>query len=113
MDNDCFELTEDHLKLIKRMNISYDEYCEFGAPCVDPKRPYGNSQVFDDIGEILGLEPHDGSPEEPEFSGLQMTQMRRIHRETETALQVILSSGSFELGKYESKKYHGDYKLVS
>jgi len=40
-----FELTEQHLKLIRRMTVRYNDYCEFGAPEIDPKRPYGNSSA--------------------------------------------------------------------
>jgi hypothetical protein len=50
-----FTVTEDHLKLLRRAYIGWDD-CEFGAPGIDPKRPYGNSDVIGDIAEILGEE---------------------------------------------------------
>jgi len=34
-----FELKEEHLKLLRNMNVSWDE-CEFGAPAIDCKKPY-------------------------------------------------------------------------
>lgn len=39
------------------MHIGYDAWTEFGAPEVDPKRPYGNSNVYLYLAEILGIEP--------------------------------------------------------
>jgi hypothetical protein len=49
-----FVVTEDHLKLARRMVVGWcgDEY---GAPEIDPKRPYGNSNVVRDMREILGV----------------------------------------------------------
>lgn len=105
-----FELTEDHLKLIRRMNVSYNDFCEFGAPEIDPKRPYGNSSVYFDIGEILGIDPEEGDPEDAEYSSDQMEDMLAIHKETATALQVILASGSFEPGVYESEQYRRNWR---
>ena len=29
--------------------------CEFGAPAIDCKRPYGNSDVYNDIAKILEI----------------------------------------------------------
>src|SRR4028118_696601 len=50
-----FELTADHIKLIRRMNVGWQS-CEAGAPEIDPKRPYGNSCMVGDVAEILGWE---------------------------------------------------------
>jgi hypothetical protein len=47
-----FTLTENHLKLLQKMWVGWST-CEFGAPEIDPKRPYGNSDVIGDIHEIL------------------------------------------------------------
>lgn len=46
--------TKDHLKLLKAAYWSWDD-CEFGAASMDPKRPYGNSNVLNDLAELL---PH-------------------------------------------------------
>jgi hypothetical protein len=44
----------EHLALLKHAEWSWND-CEFGAPSMDPKRPYGNSDVEDDLAELL---PH-------------------------------------------------------
>ena len=51
-----FEVTEEHIQLLRDMVVTWWN-CEFGAPAIDPKRPYGNSWVYGDIAETLKLEP--------------------------------------------------------
>ena len=88
-----FTLTEDHLKLLRKMYVGWSN-CEYGAPEIGPKRPYGNSWVAGDIHEILsGNYPEDLDDElEDKYYNL--------HRETETALQIVLWTGKFEAGTY-------------
>lgn len=92
-----FTVTEDHIKLLKRAYIDWED-CEFGAPAIDCKRPYGNSSVFVDIAEILGipLPAEDG-----EFTDAQCDQMRTIHEETMYALQIFLDTGEMKPGRYK------------
>jgi hypothetical protein len=85
-----FTITPEHIKLLKNASVRWDD-CEFGAPAIDCKRPYGNSSVILDMVEILGYSP--GSyPEE---------HLRRIHKETEQALQIFLQTGEMKTGRYE------------
>jgi len=97
-----FTLTEDHIRLLRRMIVGWQD-CETGAPEIDPKRPYGNSAVARDVAEILEI-PLDPDEELPEAVRGNLLLM---HRETETALQVVLASGGFEPGEYVTS---GDYK---
>lgn len=97
---ETFTLTWEHVRLLQRANISWQD-CETGAPEIDPKRPYGNSFVAGDIAEILGIKWDDD-----EMPGELRDRLMGIHRETETALQVILASKSFELGRYELENRH-------
>ena len=107
-----FELTSDHVKLIRRMYVNYNPRVEFGAPEIDPKRPYGNSNVFYDIGEILDIKPKGGDEDDPEYTDGQQEEMMKIHESTAIALQIILASGSFETGFYESDKYRNNWLAV-
>ena len=107
-----FEVTEQHLKLMRRMNVNYKNHCEFGAPEIDPKRPYGNSQVYYDIGEILDIDATEGDPEDPSFSEEQEQEMLKLHKETETALQIALATGCFEAGTYEADAYSNRWVKV-
>jgi hypothetical protein len=50
-----FTVTDDHLKLIQHAYTSWD-HCEFGAPEIDPKRPYGDTWVHFSMIKILGAD---------------------------------------------------------
>lgn len=91
-----FELKEEHLKLLKNVWIEW-ENGEFGAPCIDTKRPYGNSDVEYDIAKIL-----DWAMVNDELTDYQYITAQKLHKETQTALQIILSNLTFELGVYEN-----------
>jgi hypothetical protein len=88
------------------MYVSWQD-CEFGAPEINPKRPYGNSDVIPDILEILGL-PYDS--ENPNEALEDFAQ--KIHKETETALQIFLIIGKMEVGEYEKKDKYNDRSWV-
>lgn len=100
-----FELTEQHVKLLRRAWVDW-ENCETGAPAIDCKRPYGNSDVPGDVAEILGWHIDDGGHARDESRERAL----ELHRETQTALQVILATGSFEPGVYELAV---EYRLTS
>lgn len=88
-------VTEDHIKLLTSgMSIGWDS-CEFGAPYIDPKRPYGNSDVFDDMAEIL---PHLAD---------DWMALARLHGELELVLSIVLSTGSFRPGVYSRTNVYG------
>ena len=102
-----FEITPEHLKLMRRMNVGWQD-CEYGAPEIDPKRPYGNSYVEGDILKILELGEYEEIPDELSLK------LRKLHEETQTALQICLCTGTFEAGLYEAPDYHYDqWKKVS
>lgn len=90
-----FTLTEDHIKLLRRAYVSWED-CEFGAPAIDCKRPYGNSSVECDVAEILGwkVDEEDGP------NGEQRAAAEAIHRQTQTALQIVLVTGAMQAGEY-------------
>lgn len=89
-----FTLKEEHLLLLANSNIYHAESC-FGAACIDPKRPYGNSNVISDIGEILG---RGRGP----FSDDEKTELKDLHDETTWALEIITRCQTFDLGNYEN-----------
>lgn len=95
-----FEVTNDHLKLLRAAYVSWDD-CEFGAPEINPKRPYGNSDVVNDIAEILEIESDTkDSWGDDAFSEEVEERLRKLHKETQTALQIALVTGKFEAGVY-------------
>ena len=95
-----FTIKKNHLKLLQKAYVDWDD-CEFGAPEINPKRPYGNSSVVDDIAEILGWQVGEEITEE------QYELARIIHKETQVALQICLVMQKFEEGDYtQCDKYN-------
>ena len=96
-----FTITKDHIKLLKRAEIQYNSNSEFGAPEIDPKRPYGNSYVYGDIAEILGIK----KDEDGEFPEEDIAYMGRVHVETTTVLKIAVMTGIMEIGTYDLNKW--------
>lgn len=96
-----FTVTDDHLRLLRRAYVSWDSG-EFGAPGINPKRPYGNSNVYGDIAEILGLVNREWQDEVEEDWPPPELEWRflRLHVETAIALQIGLATGEFRTGRY-------------
>lgn len=106
-----FQLKEEHLKLLRRAYTTWD-HAEYGAPGIDPKRPYGNSDVVEDICRILGWEMPDEDDEEQ--SRQVCSRARRVHEETETALQILLCFAGEDVrpGKYRLEGWGKDWERV-
>ena len=104
-----FLLKQEHINLLKNASIMWynDEY---GAPCIDPKRPYGNSNVSLDIAEILGWDIVNGEPSEEQKIAAYL-----LHHETHFALSIILDhiGEDLKLGEYKKKsKYDERWEFV-
>ncbi len=97
-----FTLTDEHVELLRNMWVVWQD-CETGAPEIDPKRPYGNSNVARDVAETLGW-IEDGGELDDDDAERAMT----LHRETATALQIVLCVGRFEPGVYDRVDYHNN-----
>lgn len=107
-----FEVTEQHLKLLSHMWVDWDDSCYDGAPAVNIKRPYGNSDVLTDVAEILDLCPEN--PDENCYDNYEWREMwveenekmlLALHKETRLALQCCLRAGKFEAGKFVRDMY--------
>jgi len=127
----AFELKEEHIKLLTNMYVGWSD-CEFGAPEINPKRPYGDSDGVNDVAEVLEIKKIkgnvDGYDEEEAKERLEeygeegieeylseldwddktYNYLRDIHRETEIALQIVLKTKSFEIGTYEREDNYGN-----
>ena len=97
--NRLFTMTLDHIMLLRHAHVWWFD-AEYGAPCIDPKRPYGNGNVALDIAHILKWRLME-CPECGEvLTEDQRERARLTHREMETALQLFLlgheSPGTYE-----------------
>lgn len=77
------------LTLIDNFNWGWNT-CEYGAPAVDPKRPFGNSTDIDsDVLRILGEKP-DGMFSD-EYSEKQREYAANLYTQTLGVLTVLAS----------------------
>lgn len=107
-----FTITEDHLKLLKRACWESNEECEFGSVALDCKRPFGNSDVYGDMHEILkdGARRTDG-----EFSDEVIQKYNHLFfQELPVVLEIICVTGSVQIGTYRRPdEYRHQWKLVN
>ena len=102
---DMFELKQIHLDLLKETYIYWNS-CEFGAPGIYCKKPYGNSDVENDIAEIIKLKKKGNfNYEEEEWNEKAYDYMKDLHAQTQIALEIILHCQTFRLGRYKKKNY--------
>lgn len=102
-----FTMTEQHLTLLRKMHVENGP----DAPEIDQKRPYGNSDIERDVCELLHL-PYDRESDNPMTKEVEST-VKRLHRETATALQIVLRTGKFEPGTYRADWEGGKWVRVS
>jgi hypothetical protein len=100
-----FTVTEDHLKLLRRLYVNWWDPGEgyYGGASVNAKRPYGNSYVGRDIAEIVDAPDEDWEYEDGRKAYVTDEadeRFKRLHVETMVALQVVLSAGEFRPGRY-------------
>ena len=95
-----FILKEEHVKLLQHAEWRWED-CEFGAPAIDCKRPFGNSDVITDVMEILEVKnatcPHCGEVIDESI----LDKYDALYRELETAVSVVFDVLSFTPGEYQ------------
>jgi hypothetical protein len=108
-----FIVTENHIKLLKAACVWWDD-AMYGAPGIYPKAPYGDSLLFPaDIAKIIGLKIPDEVADGEKPLGKKQTKLcKKLHREMEDVLQILLSNCGIEVGKYECDEYGKDWKRV-
>lgn len=103
-----FEITDNHIKLVKQLNIIDNG----GIPKIDNKRPFGNSSMYEDIDLILNGKTKEVDElidvnefQEFEYSEEQKAEWDKLYCELSIVLDIILYTGSFETGKYMTRTY--------
>jgi len=110
-----FELKEEHLKLLQNTYIRWDD-CEYGAPAIDSKRPFGNSgryTIILEMAETLGIKTFKDVEGYDTVTEEQAEYLETLWGETQTALQIILRNRTFKPGVFEATGYSVDWKRVS
>jgi hypothetical protein len=100
MSKERFRINENHLKLLNRLHFEWcaDDYD--GYPTVNSKRPYGNSDVLDDVAEIIEMpvmEDDDGKSHYPKGT---KAKCKQYHEEMATVLQIVSSTMQVSAGLY-------------
>lgn len=109
-----FTVTAEHVALLRHAIVSWDD-CEFGAPAIDCKRPYGNSGVLADMAVILGFRPAETRYSEHGWKPLteeEKNALGALHKQTQAALQIFLATGEMRPGKYEAPRYTRQWRYV-
>jgi len=102
-------VTEDHIKLMRRVVWRWED-CGFGAPAVDCKRPYGNSDALDDIADIIGIEPEERDGRyEMAWSAAQEERMHQLHRDVLQILIAFTQSGDLDRFVGTWRNMQGDW----
>ena len=106
-----FTVTEGHLKLLKRANWESDDGCEFGSVGLNPKRPFGNSDVYEDMHKIM---EDKNTLVDDEFSDKAIQLYNHIFfQELPVVLEIICTTGLVKAGKYErTNEFKNDWKPV-
>lgn len=106
-----FTITPDHIKVLRASNVDWDDSCYEGAPCVNLKRPYGNSSgVARDIHKILTGETIGyTNSKRDELTEAESQRYQKLHFEMAIVLDIVLRTGTFEPGTYRRGEfdYHG------
>ncbi len=112
-----FELREDHVKLVKhlRWSVNKDNILSGVADDGDDiAPPFGENNIYDAIDLIINGRPDDFKPFETEdikeYTPEQKATYDALYNELPTALEIILSTGSFELGTYRTKFHDRNWK---
>jgi hypothetical protein len=108
-----FTVTEDHLRLLRRAWVDWDDGEGYGAPGINPKRPYGSSYVEGDIAEILDAPDEDWIWEDGQKASVTPEaeeRLTRLHVETMAALQIVLATGEFRPGRYRRTGWPIDWQ---
>jgi hypothetical protein len=106
--SNSFRLTKEHVTLLRKMWVE-DGGSNLPSPMIDPKRPYGNSCILEDIVHILKWKNSKSKKlEEGELSQKLLDKAKKIHKEMKTALQVVLSTKSFRPGLYDQTDWYNN-----
>ncbi len=107
-----FELTEDHLKLLKNLKWSLNE----NTNCLESigfgeeygSSPFGGDNMIEDMYLILQGKPKDFDPLNDETYYITedyIKTMEKLFSELSTAMDIVMYTGKFEPGFYKTKWY--------
>lgn len=104
-----FELTEQHIALGRHANLRL--YFESKN---NPNQKLVKEEVYNEFGLILFGRPEGEfdpmSDEDIEWSDEQKSVMDKLYDELGRAIEIMLQTGTFEVGLYKTKHYDINWK---
>lgn len=110
MSKKHFEVTRDHIKLVKSILVYWNEDIE--RVVIDSKRPYGDSDIPRSVAEAINLDFVETEGGELRLTSQQEKYCWKLHKDMATVLQIVLSTGQFKSGEYECNEYDYEWKKV-
>ena len=96
-----FQLRYIHIKLIKNLKVTYEDCGWFKCPKVDHIRPFGSTDIAQDIRDLLGWE-------DTLENAYRVTELAK---ELPTAVAIVLGNGNTVLGTYSTEENDNNWKL--
>tara|TARA_Y100001937_G_C7132124_1_gene338118 strand:+ start:673 stop:1038 length:366 start_codon:yes stop_codon:yes gene_type:complete len=113
-------LKEEHIKLLK--HLSWSELTEDKVITTkDDGSPFGGFDHYEDIGIILHGKPENFDPSDPKsmedinpfvWTTEQKEEMDQLLSELPLALEIVLSTKSFEPGDYKARFHIREWKKI-
>lgn len=110
MSKKHFEVTRDHIKLVRAILVGWNEDTERVE--IDTKRPYGDSDIPRSVAEAIDLDFVEIEGGEMRLTYQQEQRCWKLHRDMATVLQIIFSSGELKSGKYEYDEENDKWKRL-
>ena len=111
-NENIFEITKEHLELLKRGCWESTDFCEFGSVGLDCKRPFGNGSVHSDMAEILGIRKRVDA-DKRELTEAEIERFNTIFfDELPVVMEIIFATGKIKAGIYKkTERYGHNWKL--
>lgn len=97
-----FQLTDKHVALLRRLNFHWRaplDVTQYITPAVNAIRPLGNSDMWTDVAEILGVRIPNWDLDEL-WTKEEWAQLEAFYDETLAALQIMVQHGALVPGTY-------------
>lgn len=92
-----FEILPEHLKLLRGMQIEWNDLAGWGSAQTNPERPYGSRDMRGDVMRLLNND------------SLTDQEIKHLHQGAAMALQIVLKTGKTKAAKFRAAKYGQDW----
>jgi hypothetical protein len=114
-----FELKEEHVLLLKNLKwgLLENKFIVSAEDITEDPAPFGADNIYEGIDLVLNGKPENFDPlnstELTTYTAEQIAEWDKLISELPTALDIILYTGSFELGNYKTKYHLKDWKKIN